>query len=443
MACLPPLVRGQQDCLSWDKRADLIGTCTNNAQRDCIINSDCVTPGLCSVNGPGRAVTFIAAAYDSRRGVTVLFHYPTGQTWEFTGQKWRQFVGDPNPGENTTGRATMVYDSRRLVCVLFDFLFPFEWDGETWTIRDVPFPQGVIQNYGAAYDGARGVTVLYGGSVGGIQRDETWEYDGATWTQRFPANHPPPLVNHRMAYDSVRGVVVLFSPTAGLWEYDGIDWTPRTSAFPPSPSARNDFAMDFDSARGVTIMHGGAAGGPSRSDTWEWDGANWTERLPGNPDAAIIARSKHVLVFDSARKRSLVLGGAASGGFSLELVAPEAPTPQGIPLSVIAVEGDPAQFFVTATGGNPLTVQWRHNGVPLPGAMQQTLSFASVAAKDQGVYDAILGSGEYVPFTCPTSISNAGILTVLPAIPGDVDGDGDFDLEDFASLLNGFTGPGP
>ena len=191
-----------------------------NIPGSCFNSVDCRVFGVCQPGAPPRTAAHIAAAYDTRRGVTVLFHYPSGQTWEF---------------------------------------------------------------------------------------------DGATWTQRFPSNHPPPLADHRMAYDSRRAVVVLFSKIGGLWEYDGDDWVQRTSLIPPSPSPRSDFGPDFDSARGVTVLHPGNPVSPL-TDTWEWDGVNWTQRLPGDPGGAIIARARHVLVFDSARKTSLVLGGSSRTG---------------------------------------------------------------------------------------------------------------------------------
>jgi len=239
-------------------------------------------------------------------------------------------------------------------------------------------------------------------------------------------------------------VVVLFSAAGEIWEYDGDDWVRRVSKLPPSPAPRSHCGLAYDSSRHVTILHGGDDAAPGfLADIWEWDGEQWTQRFPTNPYGAFLQRARHMLVFDDARHATMMLGGQSLRGFLADLVVPAAPTPIGIPLSVTAVEGDPAQFFVTATGGNPLTVQWRHNGAIIPGATNQTLSFFAVTQADQGVYDAILGSGQYDPFTCPTSVSNAGILTVLPAVPGDSDGDGDFDLEDISLLLTGFNGPIP
>jgi len=69
-----------------------------------------------------------------------------------------------------------------------------------------------------AYDSARGVTVLFGGD-----RDDgkTWEWDGASWTERNITG-PSPRWEHAMVYDSARRVSVLFG--GGLGPEKGDTW---------------------------------------------------------------------------------------------------------------------------------------------------------------------------------------------------------------------------
>jgi hypothetical protein len=45
-----------------------------------------------------------------------------------------------------------------------------------------------------------------------------------------------------------------------------------------SPSPRSNAAMVFDAATGQTVLYGGYNGTSYDSDTWTWDGKNWTER---------------------------------------------------------------------------------------------------------------------------------------------------------------------
>lgn len=45
----------------------------------------------------------------------------------------------------------------------------------------------------------------------------------------------------------------------------------------PTPGARVAHAMAYDRRRQRLGLYGGFSGGPALDDTWEWDGANWTE----------------------------------------------------------------------------------------------------------------------------------------------------------------------
>jgi len=107
-----------------------------------------------------------------------------------------------------------------------------------------------------AYDSAHGQVVSFGGenANNGLYND-TWVWDGANWTQKFPQNSPPAREAHAMAYDSVHGQVVLFGGNgeasllgpgyfSDTWVWDGSNWTkpsPQTS-----PSARESPARPWD-----------------------------------------------------------------------------------------------------------------------------------------------------------------------------------------------------
>src|SRR5262245_36343262 len=81
-----------------------------------------------------------ALAYDSRRGVTVLFGGTHDNTVE-NGDTW-------------------------------------EWDGIQWALRAASGPSP-RHSHAMAYDEARGVTVLFGGDPSGAgMSGETWEWDG-------------------------------------------------------------------------------------------------------------------------------------------------------------------------------------------------------------------------------------------------------------------------
>jgi hypothetical protein len=141
---------------------------------------------------------------------------------------------------------------------------------------------GFTSRFGAAaaYDAARGVTILFGGNDG-VRRDDTWQWDGTNLTLLQPANRPPARADHTMCYDSLRQRVLLCggAPVSGsasdLWSWDGSDWTRIQTAHSPTSYIR--VLLAYDAARD-RVVHLGA---PSYSDAypglWEFDGTDWVQ----------------------------------------------------------------------------------------------------------------------------------------------------------------------
>jgi hypothetical protein len=160
-----------------------------------------------------------------------------------------------------------------------------------------------------AYDSGRDRIVLFGGySLGAGRLSDTWEFDGAAWARRLPVTSPIARDEHAMAFDSRRGRTVLFGgyivPGGSLsdtWEWDGVNWLERFPA--TSPPARHDHGMVYDSARGRVVLYGGldfSLPRPELSDTWEWDGTNWTRASTGSPPGR---HAGHAMAYDAARRR--------------------------------------------------------------------------------------------------------------------------------------------
>lgn len=123
---------------------------------------------------------------------------------------------------------------------------------------------------------------------------------------------PQPRTDHALAHDSARGVTVLFGGASGsgplgdTWEHNGIAWSPRAIG---GPSARSDHALAYDSVRGVTVLFGGFDGAADSGETWEYDGTAWSLVSISGPSA----RSGHAMVFDTVRGVTVLFGGSTSG----------------------------------------------------------------------------------------------------------------------------------
>ena len=272
-----------------------------------------------------------AMVYDSRRGVVVHFgggdniRTTSGETWEWNGTTWtkRDVVGPPGRFAHS-----MVYDSRRGRVVLYGggpygtepYGDTWEYDGTRWEVRSEsgPGPRG---GFGMAYDSARGKTVLYGG-YGGTRRSldrDTWEWDGTQWT-RLTTPGPTSVEFLRMAYDARRGRVVAFGGRGGgaeTWEWNGQQWTRVATAGPPP---RDHHSMTYDTRRGRVIVFGGGgqptgvgtyvSANPWVTDLWEWDGSRWTQLAELGPPGRVAIAG---LAYDERRGRLVFYGGRPNG----------------------------------------------------------------------------------------------------------------------------------
>ncbi len=88
------------------------------------------------------------------------------------------------------------------------------------------------------------------------------------------------------------------------------------------------------------------------------------------------------------------------------LTVTDAPTPPAIvsaPESLLRLEGETAEFHVTATGSAPLRYEWWRNGAVLPDAQTDTLTLAALKWTDAGVYTVTVSNDQ-------------GIVTSPPAV---------------------------
>ncbi len=91
--------------------------------------------------------------------------------------------------------------------------------------------------------------------------------------------------------------------------------------------------------------------------------------------------------------------------------------------------GQEVTFTVQATGQEPLSYQWRHDGGVIPGANQARYFIASVSGSDAGQYDVIVSNG------CGSVTSAAATLVVVSPGAGDLNCDGVVGIMDLLALL--------
>jgi hypothetical protein len=189
----------------------------------------------------------------------------------------------------------------------------WEFDGNEWIRRSSMHAPPPSPWRAMVYDAARGRTLLFGGA----NANDTWQWDGVDWTRSMPASAPPARNAPALAFDSARGRVVLFGGFTSIfksvthfsdtWEWDGTNWSPFLGASPPG---RTGHRMVFDRARARIVLFGGSNrtffGGGDLGDTWEFDGNAWISRASTTRPNA---RSDHGMVYDHARARTMVFGG--------------------------------------------------------------------------------------------------------------------------------------
>ena len=401
-----------------------------------------------------------AMAFDSRRGVVVLFggtESASGttvlnDTWEWNGVTWTQ----RSPAAVPPARMfhAMAYDSARGVVVLFGGApagFPslgsllndtWEWDGANWAQRTPPHSPPARCAYAMAYDSARGVAMLFGGLPAGFMGsgallNDTWVWNGSDWAQRTPEVPPPARYGHAMAYDSVRHLTVLFggaiasgnSYLADTWEWNGTNWYARTPA--TAPSGRYMHAMAYGT-QGTTVLFGSYPN--STNETWQWDGSNWTQpTLPLAPDPRYLP----AMAYDSARGAMVLFGGEAlSGGpgnETWELREFLAGIAQQ-PINTIAVEGLAAILGVTPIGSGPFQYQWRKNGTPITGATMPMYLIPACCKADAAAYDVVVRAGACALTSAPATLS--------VRVRADLNGDGQVNCRDLGMFVSAWTGPG-
>lgn len=202
-------------------------------------------------------------------------------------------------------------------------------------------PDGPSGRYFAAmaYDPVRDDFVMFGGQTATGTSGETWilerkvgqnDVSSSRWRQVRPAHNPPPRRAAAMAYDPSHQVVLMYGglvPDAGegseasdTWAWNGADWTQLAN---DSTMGIRTGAKMVTAGSGVLLFGGNDGNLRYFADAWTWNGSTWVrvDREPAPP-----GRGSAAAFWDDKTASLLVFGGYG-------LRADAGPGNLGIPLA--------------------------------------------------------------------------------------------------------------
>jgi hypothetical protein len=231
----------------------------------------------------------------------------------------------------TAGRLTVSLDTAGLA---YPVLLDPAVTSYIWTQAAPTTSPPLRDSFQGDYDANNGNFVIFSGvtctasGCASTLLTDTWTWNGTNWTQMSPSTSPPPRLWAGMVFDSTRNVSVLYGGApqslsvpdfSDTWEWNGSNWTQKTT--PANAGLRDQFALVYDPVRKVTVLFGGEEckiargctngtamnyGFTLMNDTWEYNGTTWTQVTTATAPSA---RTGARMVFDTARGVSVLFGG--------------------------------------------------------------------------------------------------------------------------------------
>ena len=181
----------------------------------------------------------------------------------------------------------------------------WSWDGHRW--NSIAATTGLTMvGHQLFADGAGGVFAFDGRRTTVRWTDGKWSVVTDDSTMRR-AGAAGAFDTHRRRFVMYGGSARPRVVTSDTWEFNGREWTQvATSGPPPLMGA----PMVYDERRRVMVLFGGYSSTTGRylGETWEWNGMQWTRVATTGPDA----RSGAGMVYDSKRGETILFGGADS-----------------------------------------------------------------------------------------------------------------------------------
>lgn len=264
-----------------------------------------------------------AIAYDAARKTTVLFSgeirgsaAPAGadaDTWIWNGRTWT--LQSPRQTPPARSRACFAYHPPTETLVLFGggnlngFLGDtWLWNGRSWSAG--PGGPAARASASMAFDPATESLILFGG-YGDRMLSDTWAWDGTSWRSLSPGTRPLPTRGATMAYSAALGGLILFGGThfqggtrgsSETWAWDGSNWSQLS--LNTVPLARRYASMAADPKGSLILLFGGFDDSGTLSDTWTL-ASTWSEDRGKGP----VRRAGAALAFDPSGSSFLLFGG--------------------------------------------------------------------------------------------------------------------------------------
>src|SRR5262245_16857921 len=239
--------------------------------------------------------------FDRARGRIVNYRtQPNGVNglFEWDGTAWHPL---PSGGAIAAPGQPLVfeYDPARNCIVAVDSSGTTEWDGTTWLRRESS-PNAPVHS--AVFVPMRNRIVGAFATGNGL---DLREWTGTTWSLLAANLVPlaPGSSAFASAFDEWRGRLVLYDTntlSATVREWDGVQLTTVTPN--TQPQRRGLARLCFDPGTGRTVLYGGESNYAGDSDTWAWEGVDWSE-LAVAPQAGLCSAA-----FDLARARTVAVG---------------------------------------------------------------------------------------------------------------------------------------
>jgi hypothetical protein len=160
------------------------------------------------------------------------------------------------------------------------------WDGAAWRQRGTAgAPVSPVAS--VAFDPAtRTVLAIAGRCSGSDCLSETWSWDGTSWQKLTPPHEPdfafsnmtlfPDPISGRLLLLTVSGTTPGRPVPTETWTWDGRDWSRRQLIGQPG-AAMNAVTATADGTHGMVLAFDDVARdfNTLRIDAWEWTGTSW------------------------------------------------------------------------------------------------------------------------------------------------------------------------